>query len=166
MLEVFNMANSLLGELDPAPQPWRLTTTSLGDTVRTGYGYLVPTTPLADLPADIDVLIVPAVNALGAPELLDVVRYPANSSVLQRISSAADRGMHLAAACTGTFFLAEAGVLDGGVATTSWWLGPTFRRRYPHSDEYETNEQPRDLAGVCHLPRLQLAQGFSIPGGQ
>ncbi|MEY9969572.1 transcriptional regulator GlxA family with amidase domain, partial [Streptacidiphilus sp. MAP12-16] len=38
----------------------------------------------------------------------------------------------IASACAGTFLLAECGILNGLHATTTWWLVPAFRNRYPH----------------------------------
>jgi transcriptional regulator GlxA family with amidase domain len=40
-------------------------------------------------------------------------------------------GVHIASNCTGAFFLAEAGLLDGKVATTHWGYVDLFRKRYP-----------------------------------
>ncbi|MET9025661.1 helix-turn-helix domain-containing protein [Nocardia sp. NPDC004168] len=132
LLETFNTANAVRTELPDPPQPWRVHSASFGATVRSGNGHTVPTIPLDELGDGFDLMIVPAVNVLEAAALIDLVSAPASRPVLDRLVAARDRGAHLAGACTGTFFLAEAGVLDGSPATTSWWLGPSFRRRYPH----------------------------------
>ena len=42
-----------------------------------------------------------------------------------------ERGGLLASVCTGSLVLAEAGVLQGQVATTHWRAAMTFRQRYP-----------------------------------
>jgi transcriptional regulator GlxA family with amidase domain len=42
-----------------------------------------------------------------------------------------ERGVLLASYCTGSFLLAEAGLLDGGAATTHWAKGKVFASRYP-----------------------------------
>jgi transcriptional regulator GlxA family with amidase domain len=78
-----------------------------------------------------DVIVVPALGA-KAPQTLAVAldhRDVASAGALLRVRQT--EGVMAAAACTGTFVLAENGLLDGRKATTSWWLGPFFRARYP-----------------------------------
>ncbi len=131
VLEVLSTAQSLREEIDAPAAPWTITTLGLGTHVRTGAGHTVPSTPLDSLPSLPDLLIVPAVNVKQSGALIELVSCPQNRPVLALIAQAKAEQVQLAAACTGTFFLAEAGVLDGHAATTSWWLAPVFRRRYP-----------------------------------
>jgi transcriptional regulator GlxA family with amidase domain len=78
-----------------------------------------------------DCIVVPAIGfkmpdplqrALARPDVRDA------TVVLRRW---AEQGALMSAACIGTFVLAESGLLDHRHATTTWWLAPLFRTRYP-----------------------------------
>ncbi|MDT0306452.1 helix-turn-helix domain-containing protein [Streptomyces sp. DSM 44917] len=54
--------------------------------------------------------------------------------VLNALREAAAAGRRIASICSGSFVLAEAGLLDGRAATTYWEYSDVFRRRYPDVD--------------------------------
>lgn len=81
-----------------------------------------------DLPP-IDVLLVPGVMADDPQALCGrVSELDAEVEFLRRVRAS---GVRVAASCSGTFLLARTGLLDGRRATTSWWLGASFRRQFP-----------------------------------
>jgi len=51
--------------------------------------------------------------------------------MLDWITARYEQGVSIAALCTGSFVLAETGLLDGRLATTNWIFARLFRRRYP-----------------------------------
>ena len=78
-----------------------------------------------------DLVIVPGLGTASLEELDAKLKSPACRRVRDMLVDAFNAGAMLAAPCASTFLLAEAGLLDGRRATTTWWFAPQFRQRYP-----------------------------------
>jgi transcriptional regulator GlxA family with amidase domain len=125
MLDVFRTAEQVRPMIDRSIAP--LEARVIGPTARvaTASGFTVS---VDALDGDFDLVIVPGLGLPTPAQLRDALGSTAVKRLRAWLPSA---GESLAAACTGTFVLAEAGVLDGRTATTTWWLTGEFRRRYP-----------------------------------
>lgn len=78
-----------------------------------------------------DVVVVPGLGAATEALLVERLAEPAVRRAVRLLAEARGAGATVAASCAGTFLVAEAGLLAGRRATTTWWLAPLFRRRYP-----------------------------------
>lgn len=130
ILDVLDGANGMRTELPEPPPAWNVTTVGFRRRVRTGAGHVVTTAPVAEA-EKADLLLVPALAERRPDALIAHVSGPASAAARRLVVAARERRTPVASACTGTFLLAESGVLDGRQATTSWWLAPYFRKRYP-----------------------------------
>jgi transcriptional regulator GlxA family with amidase domain len=130
ILDVLDTANAMAEQLAEAPR-WNVTTIGFDPHVRTSAGHLVDCAPVTRADAA-DLLIVPAINERQPEALVELVSGDRSLPARELIAKTHARGAAVASACAGTFLLAEAGVLDGLRATTTWWLAPAFRARYPH----------------------------------
>ncbi|GAB3110547.1 helix-turn-helix domain-containing protein [Aestuariicella hydrocarbonica] len=76
-----------------------------------------------------DVVMVAAAqygNKQAFPEFLKRQRL-----LIQWLKQRSDQGAMLLTLCTGTFLVAETGILNNQRATTTWWQADLFRARYP-----------------------------------
>ena len=66
---------------------------------------------------------------------LDEEKYPLSREAItdaaRWVKTQYQQGCAVAGACAGGFVLAEAGLLNGRMCATTWWLFHTFRERYP-----------------------------------
>jgi transcriptional regulator GlxA family with amidase domain len=87
---------------------------------------IIPQDTIADV-EHTDIVFVPNVMVQTAADLAALDR-----RLLDWIKRMHGQGAQLYATCGGSLVLAEAGLLDGGDATTHWSYAPLFRRLYPN----------------------------------
>jgi transcriptional regulator GlxA family with amidase domain len=122
ILDTFETANDLAGETR-----FDVTLASPRRHVRSHLGFSIPVTAP---PATSDLVMVPALACKQPDTILAALERQDVCALVESVQRFAKKS-HISAACTGTFVLGRAGVLDGKRATTTWWLGPTFRQAFP-----------------------------------
>jgi transcriptional regulator GlxA family with amidase domain len=130
VLDAFGTANALAEMTGISSLRFRTKVVGLHKTVSTAQGLSMSVAAAARAETP-DVVVTPAINRIAPEPLVQALasgEVQEAGAVLRKWSG---RGALTAAACVGTFVLAEAGLLDGEEATTSWWLAPLFRQRYP-----------------------------------
>jgi transcriptional regulator GlxA family with amidase domain len=99
--------------------------------VRSGQGFAITVKSITpDLKPDW--VVVPALNTARPEQLVPALERRDVNQAKEHLRRWHAAGARIAAACIGTFVVAEAGLLDQREATTTWWLAPLFRRRYPN----------------------------------
>ena len=129
VLDAFRTANELAEMSGLSVERFEVKIVGVSNSIKTSQGLTVPVQPIGSKAPDC--VVVPAIGfkmpepleaALAQPEIRDA------AAILRQWSR---KGATMTAACIGTFVMAEAGLLDRQRATTTWWLVPVFRRRYP-----------------------------------
>lgn len=129
--DAFATANEM-AQLEGAPssQLFEVQVVGVGREVRTALGAGVPAVALQHA-GRADWVVVPAIGFKQPEPLRQALNRRDVKQATEALRAWSQQGCGVAAACIGTFVVAESGLLDGHVATTTWWLAPLFRQRYP-----------------------------------
>jgi transcriptional regulator GlxA family with amidase domain len=130
-LDALQLANKFSARQMGGRPYFDVSVVGLRKRVRSGQGLSIPVKPVTP-GLKPDWVVVPALST-GTPDLLlpALERRDVREAVAQLLQWHG-KGAHIAAPCIGSFLLAETGLLDQREATTTWWLAPLFRQRYPN----------------------------------
>ena len=129
ILDAFQTANELIEMTGLSVPQFEVRIVGMRKTVRTGHGLKVPIELIGGQTPEY--VIVPAVACKTLDTLNAALTRPDVGDAAKALLKWANDGAKLSAACAGTFVLAESGLLNQQRATTTWWLAPVFRERYP-----------------------------------
>jgi transcriptional regulator GlxA family with amidase domain len=158
VLDAFQTANELI-EVGGLEVPrFELRIVGVRKAVNTSHGFRVPLqAPGTRAP---DCVVVPAIGFKMPGPLEGALARPDVREAAALLRRWASRGATMTAACIGTFVMAESGLLDHQRATTTWWLAPLFRNRYPEVLLEESNmivKSGRFVTAGAALSHMDLA---------
>lgn len=129
-LDALGIANNFATMQTGGPPPFEVSVVGMRKSIRSGHGLSVPVRPITpDLKPDW--VTVPALNTSTPERLIPALERRDVCQAKAQLQAWHAEGAHIAASCIGSFVLAESGLLDDQEATTTWWLAPLFRQRYP-----------------------------------
>lgn len=159
LLDTFATANELASAQDAGQPLFNIQVVGIRTEVKTALGLTMAVDPVTALRKP-DWLIVPALNAKQPAQLLAALKRDDVLAAMAQLRIWRSEGIGIAGACIGTFLLAEAGLLDGMEATTTWSLSPLFRQRYPNVRLDETRmivAAERTVTAGAAMGHLDLA---------
>ncbi|MGM9491742.1 GlxA family transcriptional regulator [Ideonella sp. YS5] len=130
VMDTFATANELAATQGLKIPRFEVTVAGVRRRVRTAHGLQIPVQAAASLVPP-DWVVLPAPDTKRPDTLVPALERADTRDAVVAVRAWHGAGSRIAAACIGGFLLAESGLLDGQEATTSWWLGPLFRQRYP-----------------------------------
>ena len=140
--EIFYAAGKLWNVLHAEPErpPFRVRTVTIdGKPVRSPYGLSILPEAAIDAVTHSDIVIVPT---SGLDLDLKLVEH---SALLPWLKCHYAAGAYVVGVCMGAAYLAQAGLLDGRIATTHWAVAGDFVRRFPqvrwHPELFVTEDQ-------------------------
>jgi transcriptional regulator GlxA family with amidase domain len=158
VLDAFQTANELAQMSGLASPRFDVEIAGIRRSVKTSQGLSVPVRAIGRQRPDCVVL--PAIGYKMPDALENALAKPEIAAAGNVLRNWAQQGATMAAACIGTFVMAESGLLDRHQATTSWWLAPLFRKRYPSVIVDESNmivKSGRFVTAGAALSHMDLA---------
>ncbi|HZE10921.1 MAG TPA: helix-turn-helix domain-containing protein [Burkholderiales bacterium] len=130
-VDLLHSANLIGANRDPPLGPvfeWQVLSLD-GRPVRASNGYFLPVDAALKNAPSAKVVVIPALSIAEPGRLGE--RLDRHRPLLPWLRAQHRTGVTIAAVCSGSFLLAESGLLDRKPATTTWWLAPQFEKRYP-----------------------------------
>lgn len=168
--DTFEVANDLARSNGLSGVHYEVLETGVRRRVRSHQGRLIPVEAASSIRRKQDFVIIPGLSTRSGGELERALERPDVGDAVALVKAWHGSGTTCAAACSSTFILGDAGVLNGLLATTTWWLSPLFRLRFPDVELDETRmvvESGRILtagAAMAHLDAALFLIGKSSPG--
>lgn len=158
VLDAFQTANELADMSGYSGERFEVKIVGIVKSVKTSQGLTLPLQTAGSKAPDC--VVVPAIGFKMPEPLEAALARPDIQEAAVLLRHWSRRGALMTAACVGTFVMGESGLLDHQCATTTWWLAPMFRRRYPNvllDDSKMIVKSGRFVTAGAALSHLDLA---------